>query len=106
VAIAIEQAAGDHIDDGGRWALAGGAAVYLVCLTVAQRALVRGVSRRKVVARGVSFVALVLLVLLGFSVPPVAFVSATAAVLLALVAFELWAYRRAQAAMRLAALGT
>lgn len=106
VAIAIEQAAGDHIDDGGRWALAGGGAVYLVCLTVAQRALVRGVSRRKVVARGVSVVALVLLVLIGFSVPPVVFVSATAGVLLALVAFELWAYRRAQAATRLAALGT
>jgi hypothetical protein len=54
----------------------------------------------------VTIVGLVLLVLIGFSVPPVVFVSATAAVLLALVAFELWAYRRAQAAMRLAALGT
>jgi low temperature requirement protein LtrA len=106
VAVAIQQAGGEHIDDGGRWALAGGAAVYLVCLTVAQRALVRGVSGRKVVARGVTILALVFLALVGFSVSPVVFVAATAGMLLALVAFELWAYRQAQAAVRLAASDT
>lgn len=98
VAIAIQQASGESIDEGGRWALAGGAAVYLVCLTVAQRALVRGVSGRKVVARAVTILALVVVILVGGGLPPVAFAGATAAGLLALVAFEMWAYRQVQAA--------
>lgn len=98
VAIAIEQATGDHIDGGGRWALAGGAAVYLACLTVAQRALVRGVSRRKVVARAFAILTLIVVILVGGGLPPVAFAGATAAGLLALVAFEMWAYRQVQAA--------
>jgi low temperature requirement protein LtrA len=98
VAIAIQQASGDSVTEGGRWALAGGAAVYLVCLTVAQRALVRGVSGRKVVARAVTILALVVVILVGGGLPPVAFAGATAAGLLALVAFEMWAYRQVQAA--------
>jgi len=99
VALAIQQAPG-HLDDGARWALGAGAAVYLVCLTVAQRALVRGVSRRKVVARAATTLALLVLALAGAKLPTVAFVAATAAMLLALVVFEMWAYRRAQAAQR------
>jgi low temperature requirement protein LtrA len=100
VAIAIQQASGDHIDEGGRWALAGGAAVYLVCLTVAQRALVRGVSRRKVIARAATVVALVALAAAGRAVAPAAFVALTAAALLALVAFETWAYHAVRAEQR------
>lgn len=103
VALAIMQASLDHLDAGARSALAGGAAVYLVCLTVAQRALVRGVSRRKVIARAAAILALVLLTLVGAELPPVAFVVATTTILLALIVFEMWAYRQVQAAGRLAA---
>jgi low temperature requirement protein LtrA len=98
VALAIEQASHEGLDAGARWALCGGAAVYLVCLTVAQRALTRGVSRRKVVARAMTVAALVLLAPLGAEREPWVFVAATAALLFALVSFEMWAYRRAQLA--------
>jgi len=98
VALGIKQASLDQLDEGARWALAGGAALYLACLTVAQRALVRGVSRRKVLARVSAIVALTVLALFGGELAPFGFVSATAAILLALVIFELWAYRQAQAA--------
>ena len=99
VALAIEQAPG-HLDEGARWTLCGGAAAYLTCLTVAQRALVRGVSQRKMVARGAAMLALAVLALAGTELRTVAFVALTTAILLALVAFELWAYRQAQAAQR------
>jgi hypothetical protein len=74
-----------------------------VCLTVAQRALVRGVSGREVLARAATMVALVVLILVGGDLPPVAFAGATTAGLLALVVFEMWAYRQAQTARLLAA---
>jgi low temperature requirement protein LtrA len=99
VALAIQQSPG-QLDDGARWALCGGAAVYLACLTVAQRALVRGVSRRKVAARAATILALVVLALAGEELRTVAFAAATAAIMLALVVFEVWAYRQAQAAQR------
>ena len=98
VALAIDQAPHDHLDAGTRWALCGGAAVYLLCLTVAQRALVRGVSRRKVIARAVTVAALALLAVVGTDLQPWVFVAAAAAVLLALVTFEMWAYRQAHIA--------
>jgi low temperature requirement protein LtrA len=104
VALAIQQAPG-HLDDGARWALCGGAAAYLACLTVAQRALVRGVSRRKVIARAVAIAALVVIALAGAELRTVAFVASTTAVLLALVVYEMWAYRQAQAARRGAVSG-
>ena len=97
VALAIQQASHAHLDAGARWALCSGAAVYLVCLTVAQRALVRGVSRPKVLARGLAIAALVLLAVVGAELEPWVFVAATAAALLALVVFELWAYQRHRA---------
>jgi low temperature requirement protein LtrA len=100
VALAIEQASHEHLDTGARWALCGGALVYLVCLTVAQRALVRGVSRPKVIARALTVAALALLAAVGAGLEPWAFVAVTGAVLLTLVAFELWAYHQHQAAAR------
>jgi len=100
IALAIDQAPHEHLDEGARWALCGGAAAYLACLTVAQRALVRGVSSRKVVARGAAILALALLALAGRDLRPVAFVSLTTAILLALVVFEMWLYRQAQMAGR------
>jgi low temperature requirement protein LtrA len=101
VALGIQQASAEQLDTGTRWALCGGGAVYLACLTAAQRALVRGVSRRKVVARLLTIGALVVLAAVGAALGPVAFVAATASVLLALVVFELWAYQRARAAAAL-----
>lgn len=92
VALAIEQASHEHLDGGARWALAGGAAVYLVCLTVAQRALVRGVTRRKVVARMMTVAALAALAAAGGELGPALFVALTVALLFTLVVFELWAY--------------
>jgi low temperature requirement protein LtrA len=99
VALAIEQAPG-QLDEGARWALCGGAAAYLACLTVAQRALVRGVSQRKVVARAGTILALVVFAIAGADLQTVAFAGVASAILLALVAFELWAYRQAQAVQR------
>ncbi len=96
VALGIEQAEHDHLDAGTRWALAGGAGLYLACLTVAQRSLVRGVSRRKVSARVLAIAALALLAAAGATLAPWLFVGVTAAVLLALVAFEMWAYHQVQ----------
>jgi low temperature requirement protein LtrA len=101
VTLGIQQASAEQLDAGTRWALCGGGAVYLACLTVAQRALVRGVSRRKVIARVLTIGALVVLAAVGAALGPVAFVAATASVLLALVVFELWAYQRARAAAAL-----
>jgi low temperature requirement protein LtrA len=92
VAIAIQQAPGGEIDEGGRWALAGGAAVYLACLTVTQRQLVRGVASRKVVARVITAVVLVVLAAVGGTLAPAVFVAGTAGALVALAAFEMWVY--------------
>jgi len=94
VALAIQQASWEELDAGARWALCGGAALYLVCLTIAQRALVRGVPGRKAVARSVTIVALVLLAAAGAALEPWAFVALTAVVLFVLVAFEMWVYHR------------
>jgi low temperature requirement protein LtrA len=92
VAIAIQQAPGGEIDEGGRWALAGGAALYLACLTVTQRQLVRGVASRKVMARVITAVVLIVVAVVGGALPPVVFVAATAGALVALAAFEMWVY--------------
>jgi low temperature requirement protein LtrA len=100
IALAIEQSPNEHLDEGARWALSGAAAVYLACLTVAQRALLRGVSRRKVIARAVTILALLLLALGGAQLPPVAFIGALTAGLLVLIVFEMWSYQQAQSAVR------
>jgi low temperature requirement protein LtrA len=97
VALAIQQASEGELDAGARWALCGGAALYLVCLTVAQRALVRGVPAAKVAARGIMIAALALLAAAAATLEPWAFVALTAAVLLVLVAFEMWVYNRHRA---------
>jgi low temperature requirement protein LtrA len=98
VAVAIHDASNDQLDLGARWALCGGAALYMACLTVAQRALTRGVSRPKVIARAATIAALVLLAGLGASLQPWVFVAVAAVVLFALVAFEMWVYHRHRAA--------
>ena len=96
VAIAIEQASRDQLDDGGRWALGGGAAATGLPDRGAAGARARrvppegdrtgGDHRGAGTARGH-----------GDRSWPGVFVAATVALLLALVVFEMWAYSRMQA---------
>ncbi|HEX4745969.1 MAG TPA: low temperature requirement protein A [Gaiellaceae bacterium] len=94
VALVIEQAADPSLDTGTRWALAGGAALYLACVTTAQRAtdqgLLRGTERARAVAVGV----LVVLALAGGELEPPLFVALVAATLVLLVAHKLWSAQR------------
>ena len=94
ISLAIEQAGQDHLDAGSRWALAGGAALYLACVTVAQQATVLGFPPRTVQSRAVGVAALVVLALLGGELEPFVFTALTTGVLVVLVAFKLWSARR------------
>jgi low temperature requirement protein LtrA len=100
LALSIEQAGASSLDSGSRWALAGGAAAYLVCLTIAQRAMVLGFLPRTAQARAVAVVALVALALLGGALDPLLFTALTTAVLVALVVVKLWSAHRAAQAVR------
>jgi low temperature requirement protein LtrA len=100
IALAIEQASADRFDSGARWALAGGAAVYLACATVAQRVTVVGFPPRTLASRTLAAVALVVLAMLGGDLGSVVFTGLTTAVLAALVAFKLWSAHRAKTPAR------
>ena len=94
MALAIEHASDASLDAGTRWALAGGAALYLACVTTAQRATVQGVLRGTELARGVAIVVLVVLAFAGGGVEPVAFTATLAATMAILVAYKLWSAQR------------
>lgn len=94
ITLAIEQAGSGRFDAGARWALAGGAAAYLVCVTVAQRTMVLGFLPRTTWARAIGVGALVVLALAGGELDPLAFTGLTVAVLVALVVFKLWSAQR------------
>jgi low temperature requirement protein LtrA len=94
IALAIAQAPSEQLEAGTRWALCGGAALYLACLTAAQGATVLGVLRQKVAARSVAAAALVILAASGANLEPVLFSALTAAALLALATFETIVYAR------------
>lgn len=94
IALAIEDALSDHLDAGSRWALAGGAAGYLLCVTAAQRATVQGLPPKTIPARTTAVVALAALALVGGRMDPVLFAALTALVLVLLVGFKLWAAQR------------
>ena len=72
---------------GAAWALDGGAALYLLCLTVAQHATDRGAGARA--ARALAGIALVVLAALAGALTPVSLVACSAAALLALVVYEI-----------------
>jgi low temperature requirement protein LtrA len=97
VTMLIEQAGADHLDTGGRVALAGGAALFLVCVTVAQRATVRSVPSTVLAARALAVAAVVALAFAGPLLNPVALVAILDAVLLALVVTEIRANARTRA---------
>jgi low temperature requirement protein LtrA len=94
IALAIEDASASNLDTGTRWALAGGAALYLVCVTVAQRATLQGVLGGTERARAIAATALVTLALVGGRIEPVAFAALVAAALALLVAYKLWSAQR------------
>lgn len=94
MALAIEHASDASLDAGTRWALAGGAALYLVCVTTAQRATVQGVLRGTELARSVAIGVLVVLAFAGGGVEPVAFTATLAATMAILVAYKLWSAQR------------
>ncbi|HYM64824.1 MAG TPA: low temperature requirement protein A [Gaiellaceae bacterium] len=98
--LAIEQGAADHLDRGSRSALAGGAALYLLSVTAAQRATVLGFPPRTIQARAVAVIVLLALILLGGGLDPLVFTALTTAVLVALVVFKLWSVHRAAPATR------
>lgn len=94
IALAIENAAAGSLDDGTRWALGGGAALYLLCVTAAQLATVQGVIPGTARARAVGSVVLVALALVGGALDPVLFTALVATTLVVLVVVKLRAARR------------
>jgi low temperature requirement protein LtrA len=94
IALAIEGASAESLDAGTRWALAGGAAVYLACVTIAQRSTAQGVLRGTEVARSIASLVLVALAVVGGNVDPVVLTALVALTLVVLVAYKLWAAQR------------
>jgi low temperature requirement protein LtrA len=99
IALAID-ASMESLDTGTRSALAGGAALYLACVTTAQRETAHGVIRGTEVARTVAVVVLVGLAVFGGALKPAVFVALMATTLVVLVAYKLWS---AQSLLRAAA---
>jgi low temperature requirement protein LtrA len=95
IALAIEHSSDPGLDAGTRWALAGGAAVYLVCLTVAQRRLALRFLALTAQSRAVGAVLLVAFAAFGDELEPVSFTALATGVLVGLVAFKLWSMHRA-----------
>jgi low temperature requirement protein LtrA len=83
----IQEAATGDAQAGAAWALDGGAALYLLCLTISQRVTDRGADAPA--ARALSGLALVVLAASVGSLTPVAFVACSAAALVALVVYEI-----------------
>ena len=95
IALAIEHSSDPGLDPGTRWALAGGAAVYLVCLTVAQRRMSLRFLALTAQSRAVGAALLVAFAAFGGELEPVAFTALATGVLVGLVAFKLWSMHRA-----------
>jgi low temperature requirement protein LtrA len=94
ITLAIEQSSEPGLDAGTRWALAGGAAAYLVCLTVAQRRMTIGFLPRTAQSRLAGAAGLVVLAVAGAELEPLAFTALTTGVLVGLVVFKLWSAHR------------
>ena len=83
----IAESAGD-VDVGAGWALAGGAALYLLCLTIAQSRTDRPPALETRRLRASALVLLVLLAAIAPLLAPVAFAALATAVLVALIVLE------------------
>jgi low temperature requirement protein LtrA len=95
IALAIEHSSDPGLDAGTRWALAGGAAVYLVCLTVAQRRMALRFLALTAQSRAVGAGLLVAFAALGGDLEPVTFTALASGVLFGLVLVKLWSMHRA-----------
>jgi low temperature requirement protein LtrA len=95
IALAIDHSSEPGLDAGTRWALAGGAALYLACLTVAQRRMSLYFLPLTAQSRAVGAVVLVAFAAFGGGLEPVAFTAVATAVLVGLVVFKLWSAHRA-----------
>jgi hypothetical protein len=82
----IQETAAGGVQSGAAWALDGGAAVYLVCLTIAQHLVDRGLDTR--VTRVLGAGALLVLAAVATALTPVTFVALSALTLTALVIYE------------------
>jgi low temperature requirement protein LtrA len=94
ITLAIEQSSAPGLDAGTRWALAGGVAAYLVCLTVVQSRMTLFSLPRTGQSRLVAAAALLAFAVAGGEVEPLAFTALVAGVLVALVVFKLWSLHR------------
>ena len=90
VNLLIEEAGAASLDAGARWALCGGAAVYLCCVSVIQDATARGIVPAIVGFRLTVVGLLVALALIGAGLRPLTFAALMLAALVALVACEVW----------------
>jgi low temperature requirement protein LtrA len=88
VSLLIKEAGASELDTGTRWALCGGAAVYLCCVSVVHRATAQGVVPAIVRARLVVAGLLVALIFAGAGLHSVTFAALLLAILVTLVAFE------------------
>ncbi len=95
IALAIEHSSDPGLDAGTRWALAGGVAVYLACLTVAQRRLSLRFLALTAQSRAVGAGVLVAFAALGSELEPVIFTALASGVLVGLVLVKLWSLHRA-----------
>ena len=82
----IQEAAGGGVQSGAAWALDGGAALYLVCLTIAQHLVDDRVDTRLTRTLGVG--ALLVLAAVATALTPVSLVALSALTLTALVVYE------------------
>ena len=89
VNLLIEEASSASLDAGVRWALCGGAAVYLCCVSLIQGATARGIVPAIVGIRISAVGLLISLLLFGAGLRPVTFATLMLAILVALVAFEI-----------------
>jgi low temperature requirement protein LtrA len=85
----IDEAAGGDVQVGAAVALNGGAALYLLCLTVCQQVSARHLGAPERTARALAGAALVLAAAVSGLLSPVAFVAISAATLGGLVVYEL-----------------
>jgi low temperature requirement protein LtrA len=83
----IQEAATGAVQSGAAWALDGGAALYLGCVTIAQHLVDSGVDTRR--GRALDAGALIVLAAVATALTPVAFVALSAAALIALVVHEI-----------------
>jgi low temperature requirement protein LtrA len=96
ISLAIEQAPAPGLDTGSRWALAGGVALFLACVTLAQRATTTRYPAGTTLSRVLAAGALVVLALAGNGVDPVVFTALTTGALVGVVAFKMWRFQRAR----------